>query len=34
MYASSLDELKPKVERVITNWFNEALRQEVSRCQQ
>ncbi len=28
MYASSLEELKPRVERVITDWFTEALRQE------
>ena len=28
MYASSLEELKPRVEKVITNWFTEALRQE------
>jgi hypothetical protein len=27
MYASSLEELKPKVEKVITHWFDEALKQ-------
>ncbi len=27
MYASSLEELKPRVEKTIINWFTEALKQ-------
>ncbi len=28
LYANNLEELKPKIERIVENWFNEALKEE------